>query len=149
MPHKTPDTVISSTLPPSSRLSLWLTIGTIMLLVIGGVGLVLVLGQQPKGVVTNGKVKVVAAENFWGNIAAQIGGDHADVTSIITDPNSDPHLYESDARDAEAIAQANLVIENGLGYDDFMDKLLAASPNSERKILSAQQILGVTGDNPN
>jgi len=94
-------------------------------------------------------VQVVAAENFWGNIAAQIGGNKVKVTSIISDPNADPHLYESDAHDAIAIATADIVITNGLGYDDFMDKLLSASPNSNRQVISAASVLGVTGSNPN
>lgn len=94
-------------------------------------------------------VNVVAGENFWGNIASQIGGSKVNVTSIITDPNADPHLYESDAHDAIAIANAGVVINNGVGYDDFMMKLLAASPNSHRSVLSAATILNVTGNNAN
>jgi zinc/manganese transport system substrate-binding protein len=96
-----------------------------------------------------GVVRVVAAENFWGNIAAQIGGTHVAVTSIISDPNADPHIYESDPRDAAALAHAQLVIENGLGYDDFMDKLLSATKNSSRQVLSVQKVLAISGDNPN
>jgi zinc/manganese transport system substrate-binding protein len=95
------------------------------------------------------KVQVVAGENFWGNITSQIGGNHVEVTSIITNPSTDPHLYESDAHDAAALSKANLVITNGLGYDDFMDKLMAASPNNQRQVLSVQKILNVTGDDPN
>jgi len=95
------------------------------------------------------RLEIVAGENFWGNIAAQIGGAKVNVTSIITDPNADPHLYESDARDASAVATAGIVIENGLGYDDFMAKLLAAAPNPKRTVLSAQNILHVTGSDPN
>jgi zinc/manganese transport system substrate-binding protein len=96
-----------------------------------------------------GPVRVVAGENFWGNVAAQIGGAHVRVTSIISDPNADPHEYESDTRNAADIARAGLVIENGLGYDDFMDKLLSVSPRSSRDVLSIQKILAVTGSNPN
>ncbi len=92
---------------------------------------------------------VVAGENFWGNIISQIGGDYVKVTSIISDPNTDPHEYESDTHDAAAIAKADLVVENGLGYDDFLDKLVSASPSSHREVLSVQKILDITGDNPN
>src|SRR5688500_7376159 len=67
------------------------------------------------------KLRVVAAENFWGNVAAQIGGDKVEVTSIISEPGADPHLYESSADNAAALAKADVVITNGLGYDDFMD----------------------------
>jgi zinc/manganese transport system substrate-binding protein len=94
-------------------------------------------------------VDVVAGENFWGDIISQIGGSHVEVTSIISDPNTDPHEYESDAKDAAAISKASFVLENGIGYDDFMDKLLSASPNSGREVLSVQKILDVTGDDPN
>lgn len=95
------------------------------------------------------KVKVVAAENFWGNIVSQLGGDKVTVTSIITDPTADPHLYESDARAATAIAQADLIITNGLGYDDFMDKLLSVSPNTNRRVLTVADVLGVKGKDAN
>lgn len=95
------------------------------------------------------KIGVVAGENFWGDIARQIGGDHVTVTSIIEDPDADPHEYESDAVDAAALARAKLVIENGLGYDDFMSQLLEASPNSGRAVISVQKVLHITGTSPN
>src|SRR4051794_26930724 len=69
-------------------------------------------------------VHVVAAENMWGDIVKQIGSKHATVASIISDPEADPHLYSSNPRDAARLAQANLVVVNGLGYDDFAQKLL-------------------------
>lgn len=94
-------------------------------------------------------VPVVAAENFWGNITSQIGGAHANVTSIITDPNADPHSYETDPKDAAAISAASFVILNGVGYDDFASKLLSASPNPARTIVDLSKVNDVTGDNPN
>jgi zinc/manganese transport system substrate-binding protein len=94
-------------------------------------------------------VSVVAGENFWGNIVGQIGGSHVTVTSIISDPNTDPHEYDSDTQDAAAIATADFVLENGIGYDDFMTKLLAASPKSGREVLSVQKILNINGEDPN
>jgi zinc/manganese transport system substrate-binding protein len=96
-----------------------------------------------------GVVRVVAAENFWGDIAAQIGGAHVAVTSIITDPNVDPHTHESNPHDAAALSSAQLVIENGLGYDDFIDKLLAAGHKSGRTVLSIENVLAIDGRNPN
>ena len=98
---------------------------------------------------TAGVVRVVAAENFWGDLAAQIGGSHVAVTSIISDPNADPHTYETDPKDAAAISAASFVILNGVGYDDFASKLLAASPNSSRTVITIQKVAGVTGTNPN
>jgi zinc/manganese transport system substrate-binding protein len=94
-------------------------------------------------------VHVIAAENFWGNIVSQVGGSHVNVTSIISDPTADPHLYASDPRDAARIAQANVVVVNGLGYDDFMTKLLGAAPNSKRRVLTVAKILRPRGSDPN
>ncbi|WP_237072120.1 metal ABC transporter solute-binding protein, Zn/Mn family [Mycobacterium avium] len=95
------------------------------------------------------QVNVVAAENFWGDIAKQIAGDHAVVTSVISDPNADPHLYESDVRTAAEVSKAQLVIVNGLGYDDFMDKLLSASPNPDRTVLNAADVMHISGADAN
>jgi zinc/manganese transport system substrate-binding protein len=92
---------------------------------------------------------VVAGENFWGDIAKQIGGNHVNVTSVITDPNADPHLYESDAKTAAAVSGAKLVIVNGLGYDDFMGKMLSASPNPARKVLTAADAMQISGADAN
>lgn len=94
-------------------------------------------------------VNVVAGENFWGNIVSQIGGSRVKVTSIISNPNTDPHEYESDVKDSVALAHADFVLENGLGYDDFMTKLLAGSPKSGREVLSVQKVLNITGTDPN
>jgi len=114
--------------------------GIILLaLLVGGIIYLAKPSNTPKA--TNGKVQVVAAENFWGNIAQQLGGNDVQVTSIITDPNADPHLYESNAQDASEVSNASVVIVNGLGYDDFMAKLLSASHNSSRQVLTAAQIL--------
>jgi zinc/manganese transport system substrate-binding protein len=97
----------------------------------------------------SGVVQVVAGENFWGDIATQLGGSHASVQSVVTDPNADPHEYESNTNDARAIATAGLVILNGAGYDDWGQKLLQASPNSSRVVLDVADLLGKKeGDNP-
>ena len=97
----------------------------------------------------SGALAVVAAENVWGDITSQIGGSHVSVTSIITDPNADPHSYETDPRSAAAVGAAGLVIENGAGYDSFLDKLLNANPVSTRDVLTVATAAGVGGDNPN
>ncbi|HET9783305.1 MAG TPA: zinc ABC transporter substrate-binding protein [Candidatus Dormibacteraeota bacterium] len=98
---------------------------------------------------SNSVIAVVAAEGFWGSIASQLGGAHADVQSVVTDPNADPHEYESNANDARALAGAHLVVINGAGYDKWADKLLQASPNESRKVLTVAGLLGKTkGDNP-
>ncbi|HMA36059.1 MAG TPA: zinc ABC transporter substrate-binding protein [Chloroflexia bacterium] len=81
-------------------------------------------------------VTVVAAENFYGDIVQQLGGAHVAVTSILSDPNIDPHEYESNVQTAVAVTKAQIVIKNGGGYDDWMDKLLAAAPNAQRQVIS-------------
>ena len=110
---------------------------------------VLLAGCSGTGHPAAGVLHVVAAENFWGNITQQLGGSHVTVTSIITDPNADPHTYETDPKDAAAISAASFVVLNGVGYDDFASKLLDASPSKSRTVLSVDKVVGVTGDNPN
>jgi zinc/manganese transport system substrate-binding protein len=127
---------------PSSRAAAWLL--TTVTLTAGALA---GCGASSPG--TPGTLAVVAAENAWGDIASQIGGNHVSVTSIISDPNADPHSYESNPRDAAAVTSAPIVIENGAGYDDFIDKLLSTSPSSSRDVLNIATTVGVGGSNPN
>lgn len=96
-----------------------------------------------------GPIVVVAAENFYGDVVEQIAGEHARVTSVLSDPNVDPHEYETNSTDAAAVANARLVIQNGIGYDDFVDRLMKASPNPSRRLLVVANLMGhKRGDNP-
>jgi zinc/manganese transport system substrate-binding protein len=96
-----------------------------------------------------GVVSVVAAENFWGSIAAQLGGQHADVVSVISNPNTDPHDYEPTAADARRIDRAQLVIENGVGYDPWIGRLVGASSIQGRLVLNVGDLIGLKpGDTP-
>ncbi len=95
------------------------------------------------------EVAVVAAENTYGNIASQIGGPHVTVTSILTDPNADPHLFEPGTASGLAVANANVVIQNGLGYDAFMTKLENAAPAKKRIVVTIADILDVHGAGAN
>jgi zinc/manganese transport system substrate-binding protein len=98
---------------------------------------------------SSGKLKVVAAEDFWGSIAEQLGGDRVEVTSIITNPAADPHDYEPTSEDARTMATAQMAIVNGIGYDEWASKLLAANPESSRVELTVGDVLGLEdGDNP-
>ncbi|HTS73234.1 MAG TPA: zinc ABC transporter substrate-binding protein [Gaiellaceae bacterium] len=93
--------------------------------------------------------QVVAAENFWGSIAQQLAGSKVAVTSIIVNPNTDPHDYQASASDARTMAGAKLAIVNGIGYDGWASKLLAANPVSGRTVLDVGDLLGLKeGDNP-
>ncbi|MGA5129743.1 metal ABC transporter solute-binding protein, Zn/Mn family [Streptomyces olivoreticuli] len=98
----------------------------------------------------SGKViQVVAAENFWGSIATQLGGSHAHVSSIITNPDTDPHDYEPTSADARTVAGAQYAIVNGVGYDAWADKLLAANAAGGRAELKVGDLVGVRpGGNP-
>ncbi len=89
---------------------------------------------------TSAAINVVAAENFYGDIVSQLGGNRVNVTSILSDPNVDPHQYESSPQTAFTVNKAQLVIANGGGYDAWMDKLLSASPDSSRIVLKGYDI---------
>ena len=101
------------------------------------------------GSLANHVIQVVAGENFWGSIAAQLGGSHVSVTSIVTDPNADPHEYASNTNDARAFANADYVVLNGAGYDDWAQKLLDSNPSSSRTVRTVATVLGKRpGGNP-
>jgi zinc/manganese transport system substrate-binding protein len=92
---------------------------------------------------------VVASTNVYGDIARQIGGSHVHVTSILSNPNADPHLFEPRTASGLAVATASVAIQNGVGYDDFMTKLEHAAPNSKRRVLTIADVLGVHGHDAN
>jgi zinc/manganese transport system substrate-binding protein len=94
-------------------------------------------------------LQVVAAESFWGSIASQLGGDRVQVTSVISNPATDPHDYEPTAADARAMAGARMAIVNGVGYDPWAGKLIAANPVHERVVLTVGDLVGLEpGANP-
>jgi zinc/manganese transport system substrate-binding protein len=103
----------------------------------------------PRAQAKSQTLNVVAAESVYGNIVAQIGGTHVAVTSILDDPNADPHLYEPGTSNALAVAKAKVVIQNGLGYDAFMSRLESASPNSHRNVITISDVLRIDGKNAN
>jgi zinc/manganese transport system substrate-binding protein len=109
--------------------------------------LVLLLAQFPAGAATS--ITVVAAENFYGDIARQIGGPGIKVTSILSNPDEDPHLFEVSPSVARAVSAAQIVIYNGIDYDPWMAKLIRAAGNRDRKTIIVADLLGKqTGDNP-
>jgi len=89
---------------------------------------------------------VLGTENFYADLLTQIGGSRVQVTSFLNDPNADPHEFESSPQDATVVADARLVIVNGLGYDDFMQQLLGASPNPDRVVIDVETLLGLPAD---
>ena len=124
------------------RLGLGLGVAGVLLLV----ALAACAGPQPAA---SAGVAVVAGENFWGSLATQLGGSKVSVLSVVTDPNADPHEYETSTADARAFADARLVILNGAGYDTWGQKLLDANPSTGRHVLTVADLLGKkNGDNP-
>lgn len=94
-------------------------------------------------------VNVVAAENFYGDVASQIGGRHVAVTSILSNPDQDPHLFEASPKTARALQHAQIVIYNGANYDPWMAKLLGASTQARRATIVVADLVGKkAGDNP-
>ena len=92
---------------------------------------------------------IVAGENFWGSIVGQLAGTVGHVTSLVTDPNADPHDYQSSAADARAFATADYVVLNGAGYDSWADQLLSGNASATRKVFTVAGLVGKKeGDNP-
>src|ERR1019366_4968000 len=117
------------------------------------IGLALALGliltTSPSTRAADGKISVVAAENFYGDVAHQIGGDDVAVASIMSNPDQDPHLFETTPGVVKQIASAQIVILNGADYDPWMDKLLKASPKAGRTAIVVADLVGKkAGDNP-
>ena len=96
-----------------------------------------------------GAMTVSAGENFYGDLLHQLGGSKLRIYAFLSNPNADPHQYESNSGNARAVADSRLVIENGLGYDAFLDRLLRASPNSKRVVVNVQSLVrAADGANP-
>jgi zinc/manganese transport system substrate-binding protein len=96
-----------------------------------------------------GLIRAVAAENQYGNVIAQVGGRHVTVTSLLSNPSTDPHTFEASPAVAREVGQAQLIVKNGLGYDSFMDTIEQATPSSGRQVISVQQLLGLPDSTPN
>jgi zinc/manganese transport system substrate-binding protein len=104
---------------------------------------------QPVYAAEAGAITVIGAENFYADLLHQLGGSKLKIYSFLSDPSADPHQYESNSSNARAVADSRLVIENGLGYDSFMDKLLKASPRQERVVINVGDLIGAKeGANP-
>lgn len=91
----------------------------------------------------------IGVENQYADVIAQIGGKYVAVTAIETDPNTDPHTFEASPKIAAEIAHADLVVKNGLGYDAWADKFIAAAPSASRKVIDVQHLLKLPDNTPN
>ena len=97
----------------------------------------------------SGVIQAVGAENEYANVLQQIGGKYVSVSSILDNPNTDPHTFEASTSVAQEVSNATLVVQNGVGYDTFMNQIESASPNSSRKVIVAQHVLGLPDSTPN
>ena len=125
------------------------SIRTLLVAAIAATGGLLSACGSSSPAASSGKVAIVAAENEYGNVAKQIGGKYVTVTSIESNPNTDPHDYEVTPSVPAEVSAAQIVIQNGVGYDSWMNTIESASPNPKRHVISAQELLGWPTDTPN
>lgn len=94
-------------------------------------------------------IRVIGAENQYANVLGQIGGRYVSVTAVLKNPNTDPHTFEASPSVAAAVSRAQLIVQNGLGYDSFINDIEAASPNAKRLVIVAQHVLDLPDSTPN
>jgi zinc/manganese transport system substrate-binding protein len=94
-------------------------------------------------------VNAIGAENEYANVLAQIGGKYVHVSSILNNPNTDPHTFEASPAVAQEVSTAQLIVQNGVGYDSWIGKIEAASPNAQRRVIVVQHLLGLPDNTPN
>jgi zinc/manganese transport system substrate-binding protein len=94
-------------------------------------------------------INAIGAENEYANVLGQIGGKYVKVSSILDNPNTDPHTFEASTSVAEEVSHAELIVQNGVGYDGFMNDIESASPNPKRKVIVVQHVLGLPDDTRN
>jgi len=96
-----------------------------------------------------GVIVAVGAENEYANVIQQVGGKYVQASAIMSNPNTDPHTFEASASVARTVSEAQLVVQNGVGYDTFMNTIENAAPNSARKVIVVQNLLGLPDSTPN
>ena len=94
-------------------------------------------------------ISAVGAENEYANVLGQIGGRYVRVSAVLDNPNTDPHTFEASPKLAQEVSSAQLIVQNGVGYDSWMNKIESASPNPKRKVITVQQVLGLPDSTPN
>jgi zinc/manganese transport system substrate-binding protein len=106
-------------------------------------------GGSSTGASPDGKISAVGAESEYANVIEQIGGKYVDVSAVESDPNTDPHSFEASAGVAQQVGGADVVVQNGLGYDSYMEKIESASSNSSRQVIDVQELLGLPDSTSN
>ncbi|WP_321897108.1 metal ABC transporter substrate-binding protein [Burkholderia cepacia] len=107
------------------------------------------LGSVTTASAASSVIKAIGVENEYADVISQIGGQYVQVTAIETDPNTDPHTFEVNPKVAGEIAAADLVVKNGVGYDAWADKIIAAALNGKRTVIDVQHLLGLPDSTPN
>ena len=101
------------------------------------------------GASSSGKIVAVGAENEYADVIQQVGGKYVQASAIMSNPNTDPHTFEASPAVAREVGSAELIVQNGVGYDTFMGTIESAAPNSGRKVIDVQQLLGLPDSTPN
>ena len=127
---------------PYGRSGAITVLGAILTLTLAG------CGSAAKSALS-GQIIAVGAENQYANVIQQIGGRYVSVTAIMSNPNTDPHTFEASPSIAKTVSAARLIVQNGVGYDSFMDNIEAATANSARKVIDVQQLLRLPDSTPN
>ncbi|MFZ0128889.1 MAG: zinc ABC transporter substrate-binding protein [Candidatus Dormiibacterota bacterium] len=117
--------------------------------VAGAALVVTACGAGSPAAASPGVINAIGTENEYANVMGQIGGSYVHVSSILNNPNTDPHTYEASPSVAQEVSAAQLIVQNGVGYDNFMNTIESGSPNSSRKVLVVQDLLGLPASTPN
>jgi zinc/manganese transport system substrate-binding protein len=131
----------------AARVPRWLPVALVALLVLG---VLAGCGSLSSGSsASSGQIAAVGAENEYANVIEQIGGKYVKVSAIESNPNTDPHTFEASPSVAQEVSQAKLIVQNGVGYDTYMEKIESSSPDSARKIINVQKLLALPDSTPN
>ena len=137
--------ILSRRAPSARTVRALLAVATILLvLLLVGCG-----GSSSSSSSSGATISAVGAENEYADVIEQIGGKYVNVSAIESNPNTDPHTFEASPSVAQEVSDASLVVQNGVGYDDYMEKIEAASPSSSRKVIDVQKLLGLPDSTPN
>jgi zinc/manganese transport system substrate-binding protein len=139
---------VHTVLRPSGHILRWLSAAVAPVVV---VGLLAGCGSSSKSSNGDSSAPIIAvgAENEYANVISQIGGPYVKASAIMSNPNTDPHTFEASPSVAQTVSQAKLIVQNGVGYDDFMSKIESASSSSSRKVIDVQKVLGLPDSTPN
>jgi zinc/manganese transport system substrate-binding protein len=135
-------TVLSSPIPSRSPRRRWTGALLSGCLLLGTGTLLSACGSSPASC-KPGLICAIGTENEYANVLSQIGGKYVSVSSILNNPNTDPHTFEASPKVAEEVSAAKLVVQNGVGYDTFMNTIESASPSSSRRVIVVQHVLGL------